>query len=199
MKTYPSIPKFSNEFINRECIIYFKHDGSQIRLHFSKKLKWHQFGSRHQLIDPNDPILSPAIPLFLNKYAEKLETIIFQNFPKITEFTAFAELFGPNSFAGQHTNEPKDVILFDINLHKKGLIPPEQFAKLFKNLHIPEIIYQGPLTPEFVKKVREELLNEGVVAKGGTNHEIWFCKIKTYHYLNKLKEKFQENYQQYWE
>lgn len=142
----------------------------------------------------------PAIPLFLNKYAEKLETIIFQNFPKITEFTAYAEFFGPNSFAGQHTNEPKDIILFDLNLHKKGLIHPEQFVKLFENIHIPEIVHQGPLTTEFVKKIREEFKNEGVVAKGGNStHEIWMCKIKTIHYLNKLKEKFQENYQQYWE
>lgn len=207
MKEYPSIPgAFPN---NQECIGFYKLDGSSLRFEFSRKQGWYKFGTRRRLFDKSDPDFGCAIDLFLNKYAQPLEQIIVDNFKKPDSFIAYCEFLGPHSFAGIHTpeflgvdnNDPKDVILFDVNVHKKGFISPENFLKLFSTLHVPEVVYRGKFTEEFVKDVREGKypVVEGVVVKGGENHSLWMNKIKTFDYLKKLQEKFGVGYKDYWE
>jgi hypothetical protein len=57
---------------------------------------------------------------------------------------------------------------------------------------IAEVVYQGPLSLEFIDAVRnnEFPVKEGVVAKGGTGHDLWMRKIKTLQYLEELKTRF---------
>ena len=46
-------------------------------------------------------------------------------------FSSIGVLFGKKSFAGQHEqDDPKDIVLFDVNPHKKGFISPKQFIDI---------------------------------------------------------------------
>ena len=107
------------------------------------------------------------------------------------------EWVGPNSFAGIHDpNDILDVVLFDINPYKKGIISPRQFIKHFGHLDIPRTIFEGNMTQEFIQRVREGYygVNEGVVCKGNKPngrppHNYWSCKIKTSAWLAELKRK----------
>ena len=95
------------------------------------------------------------------------------------------------------------MILFDVNVHKKGILDPKTFLKLFGHLHIPELVYEGNLNEPFIQAVRENKLdiklNEGVVCKGGSGHNLWMAKIKTWEYLEKLKSRKGDDWTKYWE
>lgn len=201
MKEYPKIPRY-DDFLGQECIAFYKHDGSNLRVELSRKRSWYKWGTRHRLFDKSDPEYSVAMEVFEKKYAEPLEKIIRDNYPKFEGAMAFLEFLGPNSFAGQHVaDDPKDLILFDVNITKKGFVSPDNFVKLFGSLHIPEVLYRGPLTEAFVKKVREKQLpvDEGVVCKGGEGHGRWACKIKTWDYLKKIQAHFGTSWGEFWE
>src|SRR5207244_4073436 len=127
------------------------------------------------------------------------------------------EFFGPNSFAGQHDpahpvlaqagiagNDPKELVLFDVNVHKKGLMAPRHFLDTLGRLPIAEVIYEGDLTPQFIEDVRagKYPVREGVVAKGlegKAPHGIWMRKIKTHAYLEELRRRFGPDWEQYGE
>jgi hypothetical protein len=115
--------------------------------------------------------------------------------------TVFAEFFGPNSFAGDHVPEdPKELILFDVNPLKKGFVSPRDFVKHFGDLrYTAEVLYEGDLTEEFIQDVIDGKVpvQEGVVAKGNSGHQLWSCKIKTASWVERVKDKFKDNWQQY--
>lgn len=118
------------------------------------------------------------------------------SFPKLQQITAFTEFIGPHSFAGKHKEEDeKELILIDVNIYKKGFLPPDQFISLFQPLNIAELLYQGEIDASLVENIRNkerlfDKLKEGVVCKGGLSHNYWMCKIKTYSYLQSLKTAF---------
>jgi hypothetical protein len=89
-------------------------------------------------------------------------------------------------------NDPKDLVLFDVNIYKKGFVDPQSFIDIFGKLHIPQVLYQGLLNQQFINDVREGKYDviEGVIVKGGKGHNIWMRKIKTLTYLQKLKDVF---------
>jgi len=206
MKDYPSILRISEEFIGKECISFMKLDGSNLRVEFSSKTGFYKWGTRNRLFDASDPEYGRAIPIFHKKYAQDLEKLISRFFPKCKSAIFYMEFFGPESFAGQHNfNKDFDLVIFDINIYKKGFLDPKTFIKICENIHTPEIIYQGKLTEEFVKDIREKKypVEEGVVCKGMLDpkniHSQWRCKIKTWEYLAKIKKTFGAEYQKYWE
>lgn len=97
--------------------------------------------------------------------------------------------------------DPKFFMLFDVLVGHKNrkFVPPKEFLKLFGHLQIPAVIYEGNLTDQFIRDVREDkyCLNEGVVCKGTQKSGafrggMWMCKIKTQRYLDRLKAKFGE-------
>lgn len=199
MKEYPKILGSEKAPINETCIAFDKLDGSNLRFEWDHKQKWYKFGTRRRLFDAKDPDFGGAIELFMQKYSQDIEKIVFDKFKKPESFICYAEYFGPNSFAGIHDptllnlpNDPKDLVLFDVNIHKKGFVDPQNFVNLFGNLHIPRVLYQGPLTLTFIDDVRQGKYDvvEGVIVKGGTGHDIWMRKIKTLTYLQKLKDVF---------
>jgi hypothetical protein len=208
VKEYPKIPAYV-KFLGQECTAFYKHDGSNLRVEMSKKRGWYKWGTRHRLFNASDPEYGCAIDIFEKKYAEPLEKLIRDNFPRLEGAMAFMEFRGPHSFGGQHepktlnvpNNDPKDVILFDVNITKKGFVSPKKFIKTFGSLHIPEVIYQGVLDEDFVKKVREKHfpVDEGVVCKGDEGHKLWFCKIKTWDYLKKIQGFFGSSWGEHWE
>lgn len=217
MKEYPKILRISDsdKNIGEKCIVFDKIDGSNLQFTFSKKQGWYKFATRTRLIDRNEPEYGIAIDLFINKYGDFIEKILNDKYPKFNSVTAYAEFYGPYSFAGQHSeewlknhnllsegeNSPKDVILFDININKHGFLDPFKFVELFSKVEIPKIISEGILTKEFIEEIRNnDALNEGVICKGGTGpHKIWLRKIKTFNYLKKIKEAFGTGWTNYWE
>ena len=200
MKSYPSIPH-SQKFLNLSCIAFKKEDGSNLRFEWSKKSGWYKAGTRTKLFDKNDFEYGSAIPLFEEKFAKSLSDIFIKKI-KCDRAIVYCEWFGPNSFAGRHIeNDQMMLVLFDVNIHKKGLIEPKTFVEIFSGeVQCAEVLYKGTLSTNFVESVRNNNdIGEGVVCKGGERHDLWMCKIKTNAYLAKLKEKFGQHWQQHWE
>lgn len=202
MKSYPSIPsiKVAGKY-GESCTAFYKYDGSNLRFSFSPKKGWRKFGTRTRLFDRTDPDFGEAVDLFLNNFGTKLENIFKSEklFRNSEEILAFCEFFGPNSFAGRHlASDKKELVLFDINIHKKGFISPREFYTIFEpQVKTAEVVYRGPLSKEFEAQVRTGTipgLNEGVIAKGGSGHDLWMVKIKTDAYLQKLRERYEESW-----
>jgi hypothetical protein len=192
MKEYPSI---TNEIrYDIPIVMFLKLDGSNFRSSWTPKRGFSKFGSRHQLIDESNLIGKKAIPILKSKYEEWL-SIVFRDQKWKEEVLCFFEFHGPNSHFGQHLEtEDQTLTLIDVNPLRKGILHPKEFIKLFGGLDIPKILYEGYLTPEIVKQVKDSSLPgmdlEGVVCKGSPDkrnpHPAMF-KIKSQAWLNKLK------------
>jgi len=191
MKHYPSITKEIRHDI--DIYAFDKLDGSNIRAEWNSKKGFYKFGTRSTLIDEKSEPFGMAIPLVKNKYEAELTKIFQAN--KWTEVVCFFELYGKNSFAGQHIfTEPLDVVLLDVSPFKKGILPPTQFVNLFGHLDIPKILYHGKVTTELFDLIKQSTLPnmtfEGCVCKGESdtkaNPPIMF-KIKSRAWLDKLK------------
>jgi hypothetical protein len=202
MKTYPSIPYYTDH-LGKPCIAFVKYDGSNLRFEWNKKKGWNKYGTRRHLFDRYDPIYGSAVDLFERHLAEPLEKVFYdkKDYKGIDQITVFAEFFGPNSFAGDHEPEdPKELILFDVNPLKKGIVSPRDFVRHFG--HIPctaQVLYEGVLNNEFVQSVinNELPVQEGVVAKGGQGHQLWMAKIKTAAWVQSIKTKFPREWREY--
>lgn len=211
MKQYPSIQNPSKA-PRQECYGFIKYDGSNLRFEYSKKQGWHKFGTRHLLFDENAELFGPAIPLFKQKYADDLEKVFkHKDFRGIDQFTVFAEWFGAKSFAGQHEeDDPKDLVLFDVNPLKKGMLSPKQFIDYFGHLKVAEVVWHGNLGEQLISKVRASDFDfvdfrstypittevpEGIVCKGGTGHKLWMCKVKTLTYFEEIKRRRPVNWE----
>lgn len=216
MKHYPSIEGTAKKYgpmpLGEYCYAFHKYDGSNIRCEWNKKRGWYKFGSRNQLIADDCPMLGTCQELFLKKYAEPVERVL-KNHPvwkTAIECICYVEFYGPHSFAGWHdaetlgveSNDPKDVMLFDVNVHKRGFVSPKDFIKEFgSSMEIAKLVWQGQLTQQFVDDVRSGVYgtDEGVIVKGGQGHHLWMRKIKTLPYLERLKKMFGQDWEKYWE
>jgi hypothetical protein len=118
-------------------------------------------------------------------------------------FRVFAEFLGPNSFAGlNRPDDPKRLVLFDVESDPGGIIGPDRFVTDFGHLPIARVVYRGRLTGQFAEDVRRGRYGvaEGVVCKGGSGGaDLWMAKIKTDAYLERLKRSFGERWEDYWE
>lgn len=194
MKTYPSIPDNYAQYWGRECVLFRKEDGSNLRFLWTHKHGWCRYGTRTRLFDASDELYGQAIPIFKEKYADRLTWAIRHDkaFQGAKEVIAFAEFLGPSSFAGEHVlHEPKDLKLFDINIGAKGFMDPFTFKAKFGHLNIPEVLYEGILTADICRSIRtgaDKRVFEGAIAKGGERHHLWMVKIKSMLYLNKLED-----------
>lgn len=194
MKQYPSIPHLDKFLFGQTIWAFDKLDGSNLRFTWQRKRGWVKFGSRRVMIGTND-YLGQGIEIFMEKYSKDLESVFLHKYKSVQEVTLFAEFFGENSFAGEHFEEdPKDVIIFDVNIYKRGIIPPSEFLKNFGHLHIPELVYVGEFSEQFIKDVRENKFNlkEGVIVKSSLNKITHLTKIKTNDWLKRVKDKFGE-------
>lgn len=191
MKEYPSIPR---DFTDFQAYVFDKLDGSNVRFEWARKKGWIKFGSRRHLIDETDLQLGEVKPLFLKTLADKLEKIAHDQ--RWDRIIAFAEFYGPNSFAGfHHKDDEKTLTLFDINVHKKGILGPREFLKIFGNSNIPIPKFFGihHWTRGFINSVYDGSFTgptfEGVVGKAGEGHELIMAKAKTKSWIDKVKEK----------
>lgn len=211
MVEYPSI-KNSSKAPRQNCIAFNKYDGSNFRAKWTAKKGFCLFGTRTQLIDESTPYWSVMVETFNNTLNDTLSKIFkdHKDFRYVREIVLFGEYFGLDSFAGQHIdNQEHSIIPFDILVgHKQSkFLLPQDFIKLLGDkVPIPEIVYEGNLTDQFILDVRENKfdLNEGVVCKGTQGRGdysggVWMAKIKTWDYLNKLKSRYGEKFNDYWE
>lgn len=201
MKSYDKIQYWNQGLFGEDCVCFDKIDGSNFRAEFSRKRGFYKYGSRSIMIDRSSEHLGSGIDIFLNKYSEDLNRIFRDKYSRVDSFVVFGEFIGENSFAGQHVDsDVKDVILFDINQYKRGIITPYEFLENFGHLHIPSIVYEGEYDIDLISHIREnKTLKEGVIAKGilrrkNNKEEAWMTKIKTDIWLKKVKEKFGEKY-----
>ena len=191
MKEYPTIPGYIR---NIPIYAFNKLDGSNIRAEWTRKNGFNKFGSRTELIDETHTFLGEAPALVRAKYEKEL-TDVFRK-KRYEKVLCFFEFFGSNSFAGNHVaDEPHEVVLFDVSVYKKGIMPPSVFLELTKTVEIPEVVYTGKCNNAFVEDVRNmripQVIFEGVVCKSnemkGFGQPIMF-KIKTLAWLEKLKD-----------
>lgn len=222
MKEYPKIlgsgksgsTKTEAVIIGTPCVAFYKYDGSNLRFEWNRKKGWYKFGTRRRLFDRTDEEYGQAIDLFNSKYADGIVTALkgHKLYRHAESCIAYAEFFGPHTFAGKHdpeflgveSNDPKELVLFDVNIHKRGFISPKDFVGLFGSMPIAEVIYQGPFSPDFIDAVRngEFPVKEGIIAKGGTGHDLWMRKVKTLEYLDQLKTRFPDigkRWEDFWE
>lgn len=214
MLQYPSILGVKKIPLGNPCVAFYKYDGSNLRFEWSPKKGWNKYGSRTQMIDSKHEVFGKGIELFHDTMGdiivERLKSAMPKQFKNLERITAFAEFYGEDSFAGTHfAEDEKKLKLFDVFLFQKGFLSPDQFIELFGNYEFaPEIVYRGNLNQEFIESVRHNALditlNEGVICKGvsdkiatKTHGKIWMTKVKTFDYLNRLKNKYQDKWEDY--
>ena len=143
MKEYPKTIGFNHALVGRPCVAFYKYDGSNLRFEYSRKQKrWYKFGTRRHLFLEGDPEYGASIPVFFQKYADGLAKVFHDTKPwrNADYMIVYGEYFGPHSFAGQHdiqrlgveNNDPKDLVLFDVEVHRRGILGPDEFLKLFR-------------------------------------------------------------------
>ena len=155
MKTYSTIPHYNNQ--KSSYYFFDKLDGSNIRVEWTRKNGFKKFGTRTRLLGEDQGILYSAKSLFLDKYADDLNKLFLKN--RWDKVTIFSEFLGPNSFAGVHDEKDQhDIVIFDINIYKHGLIPPKDFIRLFDNIHTAEFLTYGSATYSFIDQVKNSEL-----------------------------------------
>jgi len=196
MKEYPSIPDRINGEL--DIIAFNKLDGSNIRVEWSQKNGFYKFGTRHRLLDPKSKYFGGAYLLFKEHWEKILPSIFIKQkwIGKTMRVICFFEYHGSNSFAGWHPGDkdPK-LTLIDVNIHKRGILPPKDFIKIFGHLNIPKVLYRGKANKTFIEAIRnseiEDMSFEGVVCKAGnpskkkTAKPIMF-KIKSQAWFDRL-------------
>lgn len=198
MKQYDSIEYYGSNW-GLPIIAFDKPDGSNLRFEYSKKRGFYKFGTRGMMIDESHETFGFAVTLFQEKYTLELDKIFrSKDYRDILSFVCFAELVGTKSAFGQHEfgNDVFDIILFDVDRYKKGMVPPKTFVKDFGPLGIPRVVYEGNLNKELVARVKKNEfgLSEGVICKGVTQTKkgmdsLYYCKIKTDDWFERLRAK----------
>lgn len=195
MKSYPSIPRSAGkDFREFDAYIFDKLDGSNLRWEWSRKSGWYKHGTRTRLFDESDPVFGGAPELFRAGLAEQLEKVARDQ--RWDRMIAFTEFWGPESFAGSHgISDQKFLTLFDVNVHKKGLLGPKEFLRLYRDSGLtPRFLGIQRWTRGFVEQVRngetEGVTFEGVVGKAGEGHEIFMAKAKTQAWIDMVLARY---------
>lgn len=204
MKTYWNIPGPSKA-PHAPCIAFDKLDGSNLRFEWSRKRGWYKFGTRTRLFDETDDEYGRAIKIFYDTYADDLVKVFRgdKEYKSRDRAIVYCEFYGPNSFAGWHDfNDEFELMLFDVSIHKKGMVLPRDFIKNFGHLKIPQVIYEGNFNDQLFRDVRDgkhPVTEEGVVCKGvllgkkkNPQHGLWMTKIKTKKWFERLRQKAEE-------
>lgn len=192
MKTYPSISRFNRrrhlDFVGHT---FAKQDGSNLRFEWNPQKGWYRFGSRRRLLDTSHPTFGGALKQFEQEFSIIFErAAIKHQWPGLI---VYAEFWGKNSLAGFHNEEDQKFLTpFDIAVHKKGVLPPEQFLSCFDNSI--DLGYLGNLKwdTQFIEDVQDSRLPgmslEGVVGKKGGGSKRTAIKAKSKLWKKKVVE-----------
>jgi len=213
MLFYPKIPGSRNSPEGR-CIAFEKYDGTNLHWDWDRDFGWHAFGTRRDVFNltpagmaefcAKHAHLQQAVAVFHTTLADGLTQVLrtHPSYEAVSSAKVFTEFLGPNSFAGLHKEgDPKELRLFDVLVEPLGLLGPQRFVTDFGHLPIARVVYEGKLTGKFAEDVRTGKydVTEGVVCKGGSGPTLWMVKIKTYAYLDRLKQAFADRWEEYWE
>lgn len=214
MLHYPKIPG-SRDAPDGRCVAFEKYDGTNIHWDWDRDFGWHSFGTRRDEFNLTDAgveaftrrhaHLRQSIDAFKSTLADGLEKVFLEHpsYAGYQSLKAFTEFLGPNSFAGLHKDgDPKELRLFDVWSEQFGMVGPRQFVTDFGHLPVARVVYEGRLTGQFAEDVRIGKFGvaEGVICKGGAGGpDVWMVKIKTYAYLERLKQAFADRWEEYWE
>jgi hypothetical protein len=196
VKSYPSIPRSTGQdFQEFDAYVFDKLDGSNLRWEWARKGGWYKHGTRTRLFDETDEVFGSAIALFQKTLAEPLEKIARDE--RWERMIVFTEFWGPRSLGGLHEpDDEKRLTLFDVNPHKKGILGPQSFLKLFGHLDTPKFLGRMRWTRGFVEQVRrgevEGISDEGVVGKAGEGHKLVMAKAKTQTWIDKILARYGE-------
>lgn len=173
--------------------VFGKLDGSSIAAERNNKQGWYKFGTRKRLLGADDR-QGKAIELFKNKYADDLDKVFKKE--RWDRGLVYFEFHGPKSCFGQHeATDNFDVTLFDVSIHKKGILHPRDFVNAFGHLDIAPLLYRGNVTEELIQQIKTGTLpgmpEEGVVCKGDfkspglplmfkIKSDIWIQKLRDY-------------------
>lgn len=190
MKDYPSIPHaLASGLLGQSFHTFAKVDGSNLRAQWNPKRGFYKFGTRTQLLSPQDNVFGPAIPLFQATIEHSLDAIARKN--RWTDLVVFMEFAGPRSFAGSHfPDDPKVLYLLDAAANKQGLLSPSRFLELFSSLPHPAYLGHHAWDASFVASVSASGLPgmsfEGVVGKSGERHQLHFIKAKSQAWIDRV-------------
>lgn len=178
MRHYPSFEnqKYDHTLDNDMIIAENKIDGQNFVARYNARTKeFIAFGSKKMIVDETHEQFGNCVKIFKEKYEEIIKNIIKEN------------------------------------SKKKGYLEPKTFYELFDNtgIKLPEIIYKGSLTQEFIQSINENdwtkpdclypTVKEGVVCKRTTmlkGQRLPMVKVKTNWWINKLKEKYPNNWKE---
>jgi hypothetical protein len=208
---YPKIPDSRNCPL-KKCVVFEKIDGTNIHFALSKG-KWISFGTRRTSYPSSfegevefrkeHPELSNVLDCDSDLLLD-LQHLINNNpiYSKVDSLILFMEYSGPSSFAGRHKDNDGNLYLFDVQVDGK-MLAPEILIKDFVEFEdsMPDVLYQGKYSGQLVEDIRngKYKVNEGAVIKGTFKDEIYMVKVKTNKYLDKLKEAYQDTWEDYWE
>lgn len=214
MLHYPKIPGSRNA-PNGRCLAFEKYDGTNLHWDWDRDFGWHAFGTRRDEFNLTQTgeeqfaqrhgHLSECVQVFRQTVTEGTEKVLRDHptYREVQSIKVFTEFLGDGSFAGLHKEStPKELRLFDVQVEPLGIIGPRQFVADFGHLHIARVVYEGKLTGKFAEDVRtgKYKVAEGVVCKGGSGGaDLWMVKIKTYAYLEQLKQAFADRWEDHWE
>lgn len=214
--SYPKIPN-TLDCPLRQCVAFEKLDGTNIHFVWDHSDGWFAFGTRRdrflwnevgkKAFDLAHPELKGLAQLWDPEL--KLDQYLQEHYAKHGEVIVFAEYHGPNSFAGSHDiQDQKRLTLIDVLIGGASgadvpgvMMSPEQFMRDFQAFGIPKVVFQGKFSGQLFLDVRKGKydVKEGVVVKGVVDKKVYMAKIKTQAYLDQLKEKFKDNWKDYWE
>lgn len=194
MKAYPSI---STEVdFSLRYHVFDKLDGSNIRAEWSLKRGFHKFGSRTQLLTPDQAGLWPSVAAI-----QALEPCLAPVLAllRVPRAICFFEWAGPQSFAGSHHDAPAEMTLslLDVAPYQKGLLPPERVLEIANAAQVstPALLHVGRIDQALLDAVRAGALPgmtfEGIIGKGpflqSAGGPVMF-KHKSQAWLAKLRE-----------
>lgn len=187
MKSYPSF-KNMPDLDDQTLYVWDKLDGSNVRAEWTPKNGFYKFGTKHRLMNQDEPVYGEAIAL-IQAQEEALSKIFREE--RWTNVVCFFEFYGKNSFAGCHIEEPHQVTLIDVNVLNKGILKSNEFYKIFKRSGlIPAVVHRGRVGKEFIQQIRlgqvEGVTFEGVVCKSAATGHMF--KLKSQAWLDKLKD-----------
>ena len=203
MKEYPTISDRVQS--NLDITAFGKLDGSNIRAEWSQKKGFYKFGTRKRLLDESyteGAGLGNAITIFKKQWAKILPPIFMKQrwIGKEMRVLCYfeSEVLSFIIMPSPKTLGAMILTLIDVNIHKRGLLPPKEFIKIFGHLEIPKILYRGKANKTFIDSVRNSTLEgmpeEGVVCKAPnpskkkTAKPVMF-KLKSQVWYDKLRER----------
>lgn len=180
---YPKILDYGPQHGGLSCVMFEKHDGSNLAWHWRNGVFSHVphfrsgktieaapqvFWEAPGLFEMYEGWWAPAVAGAVGASGSDGEG----------EAILFTEFRGPNSFSGEHVaGDVKKLYPIDLWIKGKGFMPPRAFSIAFAAVPVDFC----KLTSKVVEDIRKGRLgvNEGVVCKGGDWGSVWCCKIKT--------------------